>query len=127
MTTIAKPPEYRWVRDDIPFGDSTVELWCPQTQDFESHGPGTLERKGGIDKEELEKFTAFKNWKENMLYNLKWQDISEFHPYHKRPYSLKSLHINAVSFFFQVSPLFFHISLTFIFEYWQIWFPEQLS
>lgn len=82
----------------MEFDEKTVSLYCPQTLDFDSQMAGTLERKGGIDKDEFEKFTAFENWKKTMVENLQRQNDEE-HMYHDHPYSLRSIHINAVTRF----------------------------
>lgn len=100
MSSIAEPPGFKWKRDELAFGDATVELWCPQTEDFDNHGCGDLRRRGGLDKEELEDFTAFQNWRASMVANLKRQEDNEAHPDHERPYSMRSIHINAVSLLF---------------------------
>lgn len=60
---------------------------------------GDWRRKGGIDKTELEKFKAFQDWKKSMQRNLARQSRDENHPHRERPYSLKSIHINAVTRF----------------------------
>lgn len=100
MSSIAEPPGFTWKRDDLAFGDATVELLCPQTEDFDTYGCGDLRRRGGIDKEEFEDFTAFQNWRTSMVDNLKRQEDNEAHPNHERPYSMRSIHINAVSLLF---------------------------
>lgn len=100
MSSIAEQPELTWRREDMAFGNTTVELWCPQTEDFSSYICGDLQRRGGIDKEELEDFTAFQNWRASMVENLERQEDNEAHPNHERSYSMRSIHINCVSLFY---------------------------
>ncbi|CAN8097645.1 unnamed protein product [Discula destructiva] len=83
----------------MAFGDANVDLWCPQTEDFESHAKGSLQRKGGIDKDEFENFVAFRNWKAKMCRALAQQREDPTHQHHKRPYHLKSVHISSVTRF----------------------------
>jgi 8-oxo-dGTP pyrophosphatase MutT (NUDIX family) len=73
--------------------------WCPHTSDFGEHKRGSWKRKGGIDKDELEGFKAFQEWKKTMQTNLARQERDETHPHHNRPYSLRSIHIQAVTRF----------------------------
>lgn len=96
---IDQPPDFTWRRYDLEFGDTKVDLWCPQTRDFNEHGKGSWERKGGIDKDEFEGFMAFQNWKRTMQTNLARQERDERHPHYSRPYSLKSIHIQSITRF----------------------------
>lgn len=96
---IDRPPNFTWKNYELEFGNSKVSLWCPQTDDFDKYGRGDWRRRGGIDKEEFEGFKAFQEWKKTMRENLARQDIDEKHPHHARPYSLKSIHIKAITRF----------------------------
>lgn len=93
------PPNFTWKKYDLEFGNSTVSLWCPQTDDFDEHGLGDWRRRGGIDKAEFENFKAFQEWKKTMQENLARQERDETHPHHKRPYSLRSIHVKAITRF----------------------------
>lgn len=96
---IDHPSEFIWKKYDMNFGSTKVDLWCPQTRDFDDHSKGNWKRKGGIDKEEIEDFRAFQEWRKTMQANLERQDRDERHPHHSRPYSLRSIHIRAVTRF----------------------------
>ncbi|KAJ4421156.1 hypothetical protein N0V82_003920 [Gnomoniopsis sp. IMI 355080] len=96
---IDQPPQFIWKKYDMDFGNAKVDLWCPQTSDFSEHAKGSWKRKGGIDKDEIEDFKAFQEWKKTMQANLARQERDESHPHHSRPYSLKSIHIQAITRF----------------------------
>lgn len=93
------PPNFTWKKYDLEFDNTTVSLWCPQIDDFDKYGPDDWRRRGGIDKTELEGFKAFQEWKKTMQENLARQDRDEKHPHHRRPYSLKSIHVKSITRF----------------------------
>ncbi|POS68866.1 NUDIX domain-containing protein [Diaporthe helianthi] len=98
---IDQPPSFTWKKYALDFGlgNGKVVLWCPQTSDFDEHEKGNWKRKGGIDKEELEEFKAFQDWKKTMQENLARQERYESHLHHDRPYSLRSIHVQAITRF----------------------------
>lgn len=96
---IDEPPYLTWRKYDLDFGNSIVDLWCPQTSDFDQHEKGSWKRKGGIDKAEIEDFKAFQDWKGTMQTNLARQERDERHPHHRRPYSLRSIHVQSITRF----------------------------
>lgn len=96
---IDQPQDFTWRKYDLDFGNTKVDLWCPTTSDFDQHEKRSWKRKGGIDKDEIEEFKAFQEWKRTMQINLARQERDDNHPHHDRPYSLKSIRIQAITRF----------------------------
>lgn len=96
---IDNPLDLKWKWETLDFGNTSVDLWCPQFEGFCEFKAGDWRRRGGVDKEEIGNFKAFQEWKKTMQDNLRRQKTDDKHPHHARPCSLKSIHISSITRF----------------------------
>lgn len=72
-----------WKEDEIDFFGTAVPVYLPNT----------------LTRYELENFKAFERWMRTLAENLAFQYHSHEHPFHERPYSLRSIEVKSVTKF----------------------------
>ncbi|KAJ9612034.1 hypothetical protein H2200_003629 [Cladophialophora chaetospira] len=65
----------------------------------DSHPPVPVTHPTSVSQDQLLGFPAFKTWLSTLHHSLALQRRSSSHPFHKLPYSLKSIEIQSVDFF----------------------------